>query len=63
LKADAVTNTEFQHLRVRSHFSKEVQACDDLVVEINQFRLGRAVNVDLHVMSLGVGSILDATTR
>ena len=48
LKGNPVTDSELQHFRMRVHLGKKPQARDDAVVEINEFRLGQLIDIDLH---------------
>jgi hypothetical protein len=36
------------HLRMRPHVSQESQPFDDTVVQVDEFRLGQLVDIDLH---------------
>jgi hypothetical protein len=48
LKRHAIADLELQHLRMRPHVSQESQPFDDTVVQVDEFRLGQLVDVDLH---------------
>jgi hypothetical protein len=48
LKRNTITNPELQHLSMSSHVIQEFQPLDNPIVEINQFRFAKPVNVDPH---------------
>jgi hypothetical protein len=50
-KGYPITDSELQHFSMGVHLGKEPQACDDAMVEINEFWLGQLIDIDLHRMS------------
>jgi len=48
LKGDAISDLELQHLAMRTHLVQEAKTLHDSMVEVDEFRLGEFVNVDLH---------------
>jgi hypothetical protein len=50
LKGNPITDSELQHFRMRAHLGEKPQARDDAMVEINEFRLGQLIDIDLHRM-------------
>src|SRR5439155_14559019 len=53
LKGDSISDLELEHFAVRAHLVQEPQALDNPIVQVDEFRLGELVDVDLHVRSHG----------
>jgi len=58
LKGDSISDLELQHLAVRTHLVQEAKALHDSMIEVDKFRLGEFVNVDLHVFASPIRIIL-----
>jgi hypothetical protein len=50
LKFDPFSDPELEHLNVGAHLMNKPKSLDNAVVEIDQFSLGKIVDVDLHVV-------------
>src|SRR5262249_15584342 len=50
LKGDAIPDLELEHLGVRSHLSQELEPGNDSVVQVDEFRLGQPIDVNLHAL-------------
>ena len=48
LECDPVADPERHHLSMRSHFAENAEACNNVVVEVDEFGLGQLVDVDRH---------------
>jgi len=53
LKGDSISDLKLEHLAVRVHLAQETQALNNPIVQVDEFRLGELVDVDLHVHSHG----------
>ncbi len=49
LKGHTISDLEFQHLTVGAHLIQEAKTLYNPMIEVDQFRLGEFVNIDLHV--------------
>jgi hypothetical protein len=47
LKRNAVSDLELQHLAMRTRLVREAKALHNSVIEVNQLRFGKFVNIDL----------------
>ena len=56
LKGNTVSDLEFQHLSMRARLGQEAKALHNSVIEVNQLRFGKFVNIDLHGIASQLGS-------
>jgi hypothetical protein len=55
LKANAIANSELQHLGVRAHVVEKAKTLDDSIIQLDEFSFRQFVDINLHWSSYGRG--------
>ena len=63
LKTNAITDAEFQHLRMSTKLKNEFKPGNDSIVKVNQFVFGQIVYVDFHGSSVIGWRVSDMISR